>query len=312
MDVFESISSFSPPNEGLAIFIGKADALHLGHIALINETLKLADELNTASGILSLIPDSDNPISDMESHRMVLTEDERREFLSNWPVTYLVYQKMTRDFTDFSAEKFVTEVLHDKMKVRGIVVGWDFRFGWERKGDADLLEKMAGELGFHVRIIEPVMLDGQPIKTSRIREIIEAGEFREAQRFLGYPFFVSGIVAPGKGLGHKIGFPTANIQIPPEKLLPRRGVYIARGLFDNSCYWGLANVGIRPTLEDKGELLVEIWLKDFDGDLVGKKIKVEFFRFLRDEIKFGSLEKLTEQMEKDKKSLYDFLSEARK
>jgi len=312
MEVFESITDFSPPTEGLAIFIGKADALHLGHIALINETIELADELKAASGILSLIPDPANPMNEPIAHQFVLTSDERREFLSNWPVTYLIYQKMTRNFTDLSAEDFVVKILHGKMNVKGIVVGWDFRFGKERQGDAEFLKKMADELGFRVRIIEPVMLDGVPIKTSRIKEIIEAGDFREAQKLLGYPFFASGIVGPGKGLGHKIGFPTANIKIPFEKILPRRGVYIARGLFDSSCYWGLANLGTRPTFEQKGELLIEIWLKDFEGDLVGKKIKVEFFKFLRDEIKFESISKLVEQMEKDKISLLDFIAETHK
>ena len=201
------------------------------------------------------------------------------------------------------------EILYRKMKVRGVVVGWDFRFGKNRMGDTELLEKLSKKMGFELRIVEPVMLDGVPIKTKRIREILARGDVREATKFLGYPVFASGIVETGKGLGHKIGFPTANIRVPSEKLLPREGVYIARGLFDSYCYWGLANIGKRPTIEEKGELKIEIWLRDFDGEMVGKKIKVEFFRFLRDEKKFESIEKLREQIERDKKGLDEFLVE---
>lgn len=306
MFVFDSIDDFIPPPNGVVVFIGKADALHLGHIALINETLKLAEETGASPAILSLIPDSSNPIFDPESFKFILTDRERSAFLSNWPIAYLIYQKMSVGFTSIPADDFVRKILHGKLGARGIVVGWDFRFGSSRAGNINTLSALTSELGFKTRIIEPVMVDGKPIKTTSIREMLQKGQVKDAWRLLGYPFFVSGVVVRGKGLGAKIGFPTANIDVPHEKILPRKGVYVGRGLFNGTCKWGLINVGTRPTLEPDGDTRVEIWLMDFEGELYGKDIKMEFFQFIRDEMQFGSVSELKSQIERDVEILRDY------
>jgi len=307
MHVYRSIDDFTPPREGMSIFIGKADALHLGHIALISEMLQLSEKLGSKAGILSLIPDASNPIFDSESLRFILTEEERQSFLSNWPIDYLIYQKMTREFTSIAPNDFVTQILVDKLAIRGVVVGWDFKFGLSRGGDTELLARLSPELGFRLRIIKPVMVDDRPVKTTLIRELLDMGKVRDAWRLLGYPFFVSGIVVEGKGLGHPLGFPTANIQVPPEKILPRKGVYIGRALFDDTCKWGLINVGTRPTVSDEEKINVEIWLKDFSDELYGSNIKIEFFTFIREEKKFSSMDELKIQVEKDKRDLESFI-----
>lgn len=307
MRVYRSIDDFTPPVEGITIFIGKADALHLGHIAAINEMIKLAAELGTKSAILSLIPDASNLIFDSESFKFILTEEERQIHLSNWPIDFLIYQRMTSDFTSVTPQEFVSQILIDRLKSRGIVVGWDFRFGAGRSGDVELLLKLSSEIGIRLKIIEPIKVNDNLVKTSLIKELIYDGKIREAWRLLGYPFYVSGVVIKDRGVGHEIGFPTANIKAPPEKVLPRRGVYIGRALFDDDIRWGLINVGSRPTLSDEPDINIEIWLKDFDEDLYGLKIKIEFFQFIRDEIKFNNINELREQIHKDKEELEKFL-----
>ncbi|MBU1023654.1 riboflavin biosynthesis protein RibF [bacterium] len=308
MKIFQSIDDFISPPSGIVIMIGKTDSLHLGHIALINETIGLGLELNCETGILSLIPDFSNPIF-MDQSKFILTIDERKSFLQNWPIGQLIYQNMTPEFTSQSARDFITNILIEKFHVRGIVVGWDFVFGRGRDGDVDLLKTAGDKYGFTVKVIEPVTYHDLPIKTTLIRELILDGDFMNAQHLLGYPYFISGTVVTGKGLGKGLGFPTANIDVPEEKLLPRFGVHIVRALFDNQVFWGLANVGIRPTIEDDNSVVTEVWLKDYSGDLVGKEIKIEFFKFLRDEIKFPSLDELKIQMKDDSAELDEYLSQ---
>ncbi len=330
MKTYDSINDFTPPDNGIVICIGKADGLHLGHIALINETLKLAHDMGCDAGILSLVPDwsvpdwsvpdwsvPDSSVKDLsnpatgEMPHFVLTLDERRQFLANWPLDHLLYQRMTTEFTSKSADDFIKDILLKKLGVRGVVVGWDFRFGNNRTGDVELLQKYADELNFKLRVVEPVKIKNIPVKTTLVRELIEAGKFQKAQNLLGYPFFIKGKVVSGRGLGRQLGFPTANIDIPKEKLIPCSGVHFVRGLFDDKATWGLASIGRRPTVEDNGNIVVEVWLKDYDGNLVGREIKVEFFKHLRDEIKFPSTDELKRQIQKDADELDRYLKEIR-
>jgi riboflavin kinase/FMN adenylyltransferase len=323
MKTYDSINDFTPPDNGIVICIGKADGLHLGHIALINETLKLAHEMGCDAGILSLIPDWSVPdlsvpdlsVPDLsnpatgEIPLFVLTLDERRQFLANWPLDHLLYQSMTTDFTSINADDFIKDILLNKLGVRGVVVGWDFRFGNNRTGDVELLQKYAEETKFKLRVVKPVTINNTPVKTTLVRELIETGKFQKAQNLLGYPFFIKGKVVSGRGLGQKLGFPTANIDIPKEKLIPCSGVHFVRGLFDDEVTWGLASIGRRPTVEDNGSIVVEVWLKDYDGNLVGREIKIEFFKHLRNEIKFPSTDELKRQIQKDADELDKYLKE---
>lgn len=317
MKIYDSINDFTSPDNGVVLCIGKADGLHLGHIALINETLKLAHEIGCDSGILSLVPDvsvpdesvPDESVPENNAIKFVLTLDERRQFLTNWPLDHVLYQSMTSDFMAINADDFIVEILNKKIGVRGIVVGWDFKFGLNRTGDVDLLKKYSDKLNFELRVLDPVTINNEPVKTTRVRELIRDGEFQKAQNLLGYPFFIKGKVVSGKGLGRQLGFPTANIDIPNEKLIPRTGVHFVRGLFDDQVIWGLASIGRRPTVEDNGSIVLEVWLRDFDGDLVGREMKVEFFNHLRDEIKFPSVDDLKNQIQKDADELEQYLKE---
>ncbi len=333
MKTYDSIYDFTPPDNGIVICIGKADGLHLGHIALINETLKLAREIGCDAGILSLVPDWSVPdwsvpdwsvpdlsVPDLSVPALsgkttsdiplfVLTLDERRQFLANWPLDHLLYQSMTTDFIAINADDFILDILNKKLGVRGVVVGWDFRFGHNRTGDVGLLKKYSDELKFELRVLEPVTINNIPVKTTLVRELIEDGKFQNAQNLLGYPFFIKGKVVSGRGLGQKLGFPTANIEIPNEKLIPRSGVHFVRGLFDDQVIWGLASIGRRPTVEDNGNIVLEVWLREYDGNLSGREIKVEFFKHLRDEIKLPSVDALKQQIQTDADDLQKYLKE---
>jgi riboflavin kinase/FMN adenylyltransferase len=309
MRIYESIDDFTPPEKGVSVLIGKADALHLGHIALINENINLADEIGCESAILSLIPDLNNPIFKNQNLKFVLTLDERRDLLSNWPIDHVIYQKMSSDFTSMTAENFIAQILYKKLRARGIVVGWDFLFGRNRQGNIKLLEEFSRELNFTLRVVDPVMVNGIPVKTTLIRELLDEGDYAATQSLLGYPFFVTGIVVKGHGIGKRLGFPTANLEIPDEKLLPGLGIHIVRVLFEQQIRWGLASIGRRPTFEENGPIVTEVWLKDFNNDLSGEKLKIEFFKYLREEIKFKNENDLRDQMSKDSEILNAYLRE---
>jgi riboflavin kinase/FMN adenylyltransferase len=309
MKVFNSIDEFTPPEKGIALMIGKADALHLGHIALINEMINVADSIGCETSILSLVPDHMNPIFRNNMPQFVLTVKERTEMLKNWPIDYLIYQKMTHDFTSQAPLDFVKKILVAKMHTKAVVVGWDFLFGKDRSGNIDLLKGLASDMLFQLKVVDRVEVENAPVKTSYIRELLAEGNYPKAQNLLGYPFFVIGTVVKGHGLGKKIGFPTANLSIPREKLLPRRGVSIVRVLFDDTVIWGLANVGTRPTINYEEHATTEVWLRNFSGDLVGRELKLEFFKYLREEIKFPSIEELTTKISQDTVELESYLEE---
>jgi riboflavin kinase/FMN adenylyltransferase len=309
LKVFNSIDEFTPPEKGIALMIGKADALHLGHIALINEMIHVADAIGCPTSILSLVPDPFNPIFRGSMPGFVLTVKERTEMLKNWPIDYLIYQKMTHEFTSKSPYDFVRKTLVEKMNTRAVIVGWDFLFGNDRSGNIDLLSGLATEMSFQLKVVDRVEVEHAPVKTSYIRELLAEGNYSKAQNLLGYPFFVIGTVQKGHGLGRKIGFPTANLNVPREKLLPRRGVSIVRVLFDDKVIWGLSNIGTRPTINYEEHATTEVWLRNFKGDLVGKELKVEFVKYLREEIKFPSLEELTAKISQDTVELESYLEE---
>lgn len=309
LKVYNSIDEFIAPEKGIALMIGKADALHLGHIALINEMITMAGETGCDTSILSLVPDPLNPIFRGNMPGFVLTVKERTEMLKNWPIDHLIYQKMTNDFTSQTPLNFVKKTLVEKLHTRAVVVGWDFLFGKDRSGNIDLLTGLASDMSFQLKVVDRVEVEHAPVKTSYIRELLAEGNYPKAQNLLGYPFFLIGTVITGHGLGKKIGFPTANLSIPREKLLPRRGVSIVRVLFDDAVHWGLANIGTRPTICYEEHPTTEVWLRNFSGDLVGRELKLEFFKYLRDEVKFPSLEELTTQISQDAVDLESYLEE---
>ena len=271
-----------------AIALGFFDGVHLGHAALLRETRALAD----AQGLRALALSFDVHPQTALGHpapllsTMDLRERLLREDFGMDAVEFLHFAGLMR----MPWRQFFEEVLLGRYQARQLVCGYDYRFGAGGEGTAEKLAALCCERGIGCVIVPPVTLDGQVVSSTHIRGLIARGEVEEAARFLGRPYRLTGTVVHGTGLGHKIGIPTANLA-PGELLLPGQGVYITRAWVGEDACPAVTNVGVKPTV-DGDALTVESWLPDFDGDLYGRELAVDFCRYLRQEQRFGSVEAL--------------------
>lgn len=284
---------------GSVVAIGAFDGLHRGHQALLSTVAERAAALACAPVAVSFEPlprayFSREPVARLSSVR------EKLQGFAAAGMARTLLLRFNTGLTGMSAEDFVRRVLAERLAAREVWVGGDFRFGHKRVGDVALLERMGGELGFATRTMPPVSLDGARVSATRVRGLLAAGEFAGAAPLLGRPFVIEGRVERGNQLGRTLGFPTANIHLG-RRVSPVQGVFAVRvGLGESSCSWpGVASLGVRPTVNQVVQPLLEVHLFDFDGDLYGRRMAVELVAKLRDEQKFDGLEALTRQMQLD-------------
>jgi len=289
------------------IAIGAFDGLHIGHLRLLEETKKIGEELLATPAMLTFSPLPREVLRPQVPFYYLTLLDEKIEILSALSFPCLVVLPFTSSLAELTPDIFVEQYLVDYLKVKAIVVGYNFRFGRGRSGDAEFLLKMGKKYDFMVRVVEPVEIDGIKISSSLIRELLLKGDIERANRLLGRPYSLKGRVIIGKGKGRMLGFPTANIEIPNQKLIPKEGVYAAWVNIENKRFMGALNIGKNPTFEDK-KLSIEVHILDFSKDLYNKTIKVELIKYIRGEQKFPSVEKLVEQIKKDCQVVKDVLS----
>ncbi len=273
--------------EETAVTLGKFDGIHKGHRKLIRRILQA--EKNGLSSVVFALDNGKGGI---------LVPQERRQMLESMGVSYLIDCPLTPEVAHMQAEDFVKDILAGRLHAKYLVVGSDFRFGFQRKGDYHLLQEMAGPCDFAVEVVKKEQFSNRDISSSFIREELRKGNMELAGQLLGYPFFVSGEVLHGRQIGRTLGMPTTNLIPSTRKLLPPNGVYVSRTWVDGKKYPGITNIGYKPTVGEhfKG---VETHIFDFDEDLYGKEIVVELLHFCRPEQKFGSLEQLKAQVGED-------------
>jgi riboflavin kinase/FMN adenylyltransferase len=230
----------------------------------------------------------------------------RREFLAGQGIDCLLEVKFDRNFAGLEPELFFRTWLMEGLHARAVVVGYDFRFGAERRGDFKLLQRLGREEMVMVERIAPIYEGKEIISSSRIRQLLAEGRIEIANRMLGYAFVIEGEVVGGEQRGRKLGFPTANLHLDPEYLLPCYGVYLVRMTVASKSYFGLANVGIKPTF---GQFmpLVEVYLFDLEIDLYGRAARVEFLKFIRPENRFSGPEALKAQIQRDIEAAKSYL-----
>ncbi|RGZ00980.1 bifunctional riboflavin kinase/FAD synthetase [Clostridium sp. AM58-1XD] len=283
------------------VTIGKFDGRHRGHQKLLKAMLDHKEKQGLAVAVFTFSR-APGAVVDRKPQTVITTNEERRYIMEQAGVDYLVEYPFTEEVSHMPPEEFVEKILMGKMNARAIVVGTDCGFGYRRAGNVELLEKLAPQLGFELTVIEKAQEDHRDISSSYIREELEKGNMEKANELLGSPYSIHGKVVHGNHIGSSIlGFPTANLMPPPEKHLPRFGVYVSRVIADGREYRGITNIGRKPTVEGTYPVGAETFLVDFDGDLYGKTIEVQLFHFLRPEQKFDSLDELKAQIEKDKK-----------
>ena len=298
----------APPQQGSALTMGNFDGLHLGHRALVGEVVAEAQRQKWSSTLLTFAP---HPVQFLKPgtcfRRLFPLSDLQRE-VERLGLNHLIMEPFTQEVALMGPEKFWQERVAPALNPQLLVVGHDFNFGANRKGNLEFLQELAVREGFKLRIIPPVQQGGQVVSSSRIRELISQGKVEEAQHLLARPFSVRGVVCQGDQKGHQLGFPTANIK-GVETLRPARGVYITQTLVaEGQLIPSVTNVGCAPTLHttDSGLRLESHLLEGNNWKLYNKEVEVRFFTRLRPEIKFPGAEGLKQQIAQDVRKAQEY------
>lgn len=272
-----------------AVTLGKFDGLHRGHQKLIDRIREYASQEEDTQSIVCAF--------DM-GKASLLTGTERKNRLSG-QVDILAACPFTTKLREMEAEDFIRRVLAETFHAAHIVVGTDFHFGHEKRGDTRMLAEYADAYGYRLDVIEKERYEGRVISSTSVRTALGGGKIELANTLLGYSYQISGRVEHGNQLGRTLGFPTMNIYPDPGKILPRFGVYLCRMQVGGKWYPGIGNIGVKPTVAEKSRVLVEAFAFDFNGDVYGKEVAVEFAAFVRPEKKFCSVEELKSQVDAD-------------
>ena len=295
----QSLQSF---NQRSVVTIGSFDGVHLGHQAILNQVKAVAAELGLPSVVMTFEPQPQEFFSGERAPARLMRLREKVEALFEFGVDQVLCLQFNRELRNLTAAEFVRSVLVDGLGTRHLIVGDDFRFGCDRSGDFKMLSEMGETYDFAVQDTETLEVDGQRVSSTLVRQILEQGNFERASQLLGKPFTITGRVVYGQQLGRELGFPTANVQLNRYSA-PLSGVYAVLVNIDGAVHQGAANVGLRPTVGDLLKTILEVHLLDFEADLYGRRIEVEFVTKIRDEEKFTSLDKLIESIQRDVKQI---------
>lgn len=301
MKLIEHIDEIEKPFENAVITIGNFDGVHIGHQALFHEVIEKADALGGTSIVMTFEPHPSRVLKQSDHPPLITLYEQKVELIASSGIDILICFPFTREFAAISAKEFVEDILLKRIGIKAIVLGRDYTFGRNREGNLDLLQTYAENLGFEVIVADWIQtLNTQPgrISSTHTRELVMAGKVADAQKLLGRYYQIRGIVATGHNRGGRLlGFPTANITLHDE-LCPKTGIYAVTVECGNKQYKGVANIGYRPTFDDH-EFAVEVHILDFNDDIYGHKIRINFIQRIRDEIKFSNISELSDQIKKD-------------
>ena len=292
------------------IALGFFDGVHLGHGALLRRTVEEARTRGCTAAVFTFDRLPREVVTGILCP-LINSPADRCDLLQRlYGIDEVLMVPFDRDMMNTEWDAFVTDILVERYGAVHLVAGDDHRFGRRNGGTPELLQGLCARLGLGCDIIPEVCMDGTPVSSTHIRALLEQGRAGEAAAFLGHPHQLSGTVRHGNRIGRTIGVPTVNLTVPAGVLTPAHGVYAARvTLSDGTARPAVTNVGLRPTVGDNGGVTVESWLLDFSGDLYGSDIRVEFFARLRDEIRFGSLDALKEQILRDAEGVRRYFAE---
>lgn len=295
MNIINDTTKYSFPES--VVMLGKFDGVHLGHQELIKTGVRVAKEKRLSPIVYTF---------EGKTNECLTTDDEKVSIFESLGIEHTVFEKFTDEFKSIEPQDFVKDILVGTLRAKHIVVGFNYRFGKGASGDTELLKELCDELGIGLTVIDPFEVNSNIVSSTIIRVLIRNGDVKNASRYLGRNYTVSGETSVGKGLGHTIGFATANISGEFLKVLPKRGVYVTKTHLNGEEYLSMTNVGVNPTVENIDAPKVETHLIDFAGEMYGESIKVEFIDFIRDEKKFDSIDELKSQLECDRKHVIKY------
>lgn len=283
------------------VTIGTFDGVHLGHRSIITRLKELASKVGGETVLLTFYPHPRMVLHpDDQGIRLLNTPEEKATLLEKAGIQHLVIFPFSIEFSRISAFEYVRDLLVNGIGAHTVVVGYDHRFGRNREGDHNTLVELADTFNFQVEEIPAQEIDHINVSSTKIRQALNEGRVKDAEKYLGYRYQLTGKVVKGDGNGRKFGYPTANIEVNyPFKLIPAYGVYAVHVLIDNTIYNGALSIGVRPTIHENAAPTVEVFIMDFEKDIYGQNITLEFVDYLREEKKFGSVDEMLTQIAKD-------------
>ena len=299
MQVVQNIGNYSAQNASI-LTIGTFDGVHIGHQKIIKDLVKVAKKNNLCSIVLTFFPHPRMVLQKDSDLKMIDTLEEKQHFLEKMGVDVLIVHPFSRAFSRLTALEFTRDLLVNQLKISQLVVGYDHRFGRNREATIDDLKSFGLDYNFTVDEIPSQDIESIAVSSTKIRNALNKGDLKTANQFLGRPFGLTGTVIKGDGIGKKFGFPTANIQVKQDyKLRPQNGVYLVRSELSGIAFFGMMNIGMRPTVSGK-TTQTEIHFFNLDQNLYDLEISLEVLEKIREEVKFNSTNELTEQLKKDR------------
>lgn len=300
MRVYNNINEFTAVSNAV-VTIGTFDGVHIGHQKIIAGIKELADSIGGETVILTFFPHPRMILHpEDESIKLITTITEKAELMERLGVDHLIITPFSRDFSNQTAEDYIRDVLVNKIGTKKIVIGYDHRFGKDRRGGLEDLQRLGPRYGFDVIEIPEQDINEVAISSTRIRTALLSGDIGLANTCLGYPFFITGKVVRGDQIGRQIGYPTANIVVEEKyKLIPSDGIFAVTVIIANKKYKGMAYIGSRPTVNGLTRN-IEVNIFDFNEEIYNQTIRMEFHHYIRGDVKFASLDELKVQLAQDK------------
>lgn len=284
--------------DATVIALGNFDGVHLGHQEIIRRTVESAGAAGLKSAVFTFSNHTSTVLPNVKPVKNILYEEDKARIIGEMGIDYMIDIPFTEDILKMSPDRFIKEILMDRLNIREAYCGFNYSFGYKAQGTPSVLMEKGLEHGFGIHVQEPFTIDGKVVSSTWIRELISKGEMEESERLMGRRYVIAGQVIEGNRLGRTIGFPTCNLVVDETMITPPNGVYISMCTCKGKRYRSVTNVGNKPTI---GEYVknIETHIFDFDEDVYGENIRVEFLKHTRAEKKFKDVEELKAQIEKD-------------
>ena len=305
MKVYNDINSFTKVKQAV-VTSGTFDGVHIGHQKIIKRLKDIANKTGGETVLLTFWPHPRLILYPDQPFKLLNSIEEKTRLLEQYGIDHLIVIPFTKSFSEWSSERFINEILVNKIGAKKLVIGYNHRFGKHRSGSFEVLKKDSAIYGFEVEEIPRQEIDHIGISSTKIRKALEDGEVDISTKYLDRPYCINSTVKEGDKLGREIGFPTANLQIDfTQKLIPSDGIYAVKVEYNNKLYLGMLNIGYRPTIKGKTKQ-IEVHILGFNKIIYNKKLTVYFYKQLRTEIRFPSINALRDQLEKDKNAVLSY------
>ena len=303
----QSISNYDK-RHSTVITIGTFDGVHIGHRKILERLINSAKTSGLKATVLTFFPHPRMVLQNDAEIKLLNTVEEKKAIMEEIGLDYLIIHPFTKGFSRLTATDFVRDILVNELKAKKIIIGYDHRFGRNRNANIQDLMAFGNTLDFEVEEIPAQEIDEVSVSSTKIRKALEDGDIPTANRYLGYPYMLTGSVKKGKGLGRTLSFPTANLHIEEYyKLIPKNGVYVIQSNLNGQAVQGMMNIGVNPTV-DGSKRSIEIHFFNLEEDLYGRTVRIEILHRLRDEKRFDSVDALRQQLEKDKINALSLIS----